>query len=534
MNVVAKSQKRQEPPDFSLLMARVESRLLAGEDNDQCRRLLARQDIIDHLSPEQQLEWSRLVQMAGDTESANRLLADLTHKAPRMIEAWRERAGLLCILDDRPMIKELLAEASKHLDPETCAELKALFRRNNYPAGDSSIDAASRPFEAYRDRRDMLDHFMACFAGREDCFARQWADKQSDKSGYTPVRRSMTVEDLEDHLSGRKTYGIYLLRKDARVHTAVIDADLAKAFRTNPPKKAGDIVRRDRAYLFSRIREISVEMGMSPVAEFSGGKGYHFWFLFESPIPAAKARQAAGAVIGRIEKDLEAFNLELFPKQDGFTGKGLGNLVKLPLGVHRLTGKQSFFTDCRDRSVDAQLRHLHRVRRSNGTKIKVASGSGAAVITHPASDEEDDAYPELYRLKRGCKPLGKIMAVCKTRQSLTFREEKVLLQTIGLLPRSRLLIHYLLSKTADYDPHLADSKLTRIRGTPMGCKRIHSLLGYEGPLCDLEKRNGYVHPLLLIPDYQPGGGQPSAKIENLTSAVENLKQAIVQVERFLK
>lgn len=534
MNAIAKKQPKTDSPDFSLLISRLEAKILAGEDIEQHRQLLSRKDIINQLSPEQRLEWARLVQMAGDVDSASELLANLTGKAPWMTDAWRERIELLAILDDKRKIKQALAAAENHLDAGTYAELKAAARRNFSGGGDRSINDASRPFEAYRERRDLLDHYMVCFAGREDCFARQWADKQAGKTGYTPIRRPMTTDDLEDHLAGRKTYGMYLLRKDAKVSTAVIDADLAKRFRTNPPRQAGEIVRREKAYLFARIKEICAETGLSPIAEFSGGKGYHFWFLFDSPIPAARARQAAGSVINRIGKDLEAFHLELFPKQDGFTGKGLGNLVKLPLGAHRLTGKQSFFMDCRDRSPDAQLRYLRHVRRSDGSRIRIAPQVRAEVIAHPASDEEAEEYPELHRLKQGCAPLAKIMAVCKNRQSLAFREEKVILQTIGLLPRSRLLVHYLLSKTADYDPHLVDSKLSRLRGKPLGCKRIHSLLGHEGPLCDLEKQNGYIHPLLLIPDYNNGGGQPSAKIENLTAAVENLKQAIVQVERFLK
>jgi hypothetical protein len=36
----------------------------------------------------------------------------------------------------------------------------------------------------------------------------------------------------------------------------------------------------------------------------------------------------------------------------------------------------------------------------------------------------------------------------------------------------------------DYNPHLVDFRLSRLRGTPLGCRRIHSLLSFTGEIYD--------------------------------------------------
>ncbi|MBW2072982.1 MAG: hypothetical protein JRI89_17270, partial [Deltaproteobacteria bacterium] len=129
--------------------------------------------------------------------------------------------------------------------------------------------------------------FMDLFSGREDCFARQWANRAEGKQGYVPVRRPMEEHDVEEHLSGKKTYGIYLLHADSTVKVAVIDVDMSSRFRQGK-RTGGDrsLIRRELSYLFSRMNEICQEAGLYPVVEFSGAKGYHFWFFFEQCFPS--------------------------------------------------------------------------------------------------------------------------------------------------------------------------------------------------------------------------------------------------------
>jgi hypothetical protein len=101
------------------------------------------------------------------------------------------------------------------------------------------------------------------------------------------------------------------------------------------------------------------------------------------------------------------------------------------------------------------------------------------------------------------------------------------------LPRAKTLLHHLLAPLPDYNPHLVDYRLSRVRGTPLGCRRVHSLLSYVGDFCRLDVSADYQHPLFHLDEASRGDGKKSEKTENLSAAVTNLKAAIIQVERFL-
>jgi hypothetical protein len=72
------------------------------------------------------------------------------------------------------------------------------------------------------------------------------------------------------------------------------------------------------------------------LVEDTGGRGYHLWILFEPPIPALVAYY-----VGRKFEQQPKVKCEVFPKQK--VVEAFGNLVKLPLGVHRKTGQRPKF-----------------------------------------------------------------------------------------------------------------------------------------------------------------------------------------------
>ena len=327
------------------------------------------------------------------------------------------------------------------------------------------------------------------------------------------------------------------MMSDGCVKTAVIDIDLNKAFRGKKLKAdKRNQIKREFFYLTDRLTELSGQAGMHPLIEFSGGKGYHFWYFFKIPTKPHQIRGILENIKQSIVGDISAFSIEVFPKQDHFKGKGFGNLVKLPLGVHRLTGKRSYFIRCRNRSIETQLDFLSGIRLTNPEELKTVANGGEdkRVFIHPRWEKWAKSYPELFALENKCPPLAQIIAACRNAKSLAMREEKILFQTIGFLPRAKTLLHHLLAPLTDYNPHLVDYKLSRIRGTPLGCKRIHSLLSYTGDLCPLNASADYLQPLLHLDEWQSASGKKSERVENLSVAIENLKTAIVQTQRFLE
>jgi hypothetical protein len=275
---------------------------------------------------------------------------------------------------------------------------------------------------------------------------------------------------------------------------------------------------------------------MPPLIEFSGGKGFHFWFFFELPVEARRAKRALERIVVEVRGDVSSFAFEVFPKQEALSGKGLGNLVKLPLGIHRLTGKRSRLLDCAERGLEAQLSFLKNVSFIGSSVFRQAEekAAEAKVVAHPRMREWAEAHPELVELEHKCPPLGQVIAACREGKALALREEKVLFQTVGFLPRAKVLLHELLGKVPEYNPHLVDYKLSRLRGKPLGCKRIHRLLNFDGEYCLFDGVVDYRHPLVHLGEWRDESQGRSEKAENLEAALENLKMAISQVQRFMR
>ena len=113
------------------------------------------------------------------------------------------------------------------------------------------------------------------------------------------------------------------------------------------------------------------------------------------------------------------------------------------------------------------------------------------------------------------------------------REEKVLYGTVGFLNRKKTLLHGLLRAQTEYNPHLVDYRLSRLRGRVLGCRKSHALLGVTVDICTFEREGEYAHPLLHLPDEGEEGEDRSERAQNLQDALDRLKDAMAVVERFM-
>lgn len=508
--------------DWDLVIRRLRTFMLEEKEFSKAERLIEKENVWQKLPPEKAVEWAEVAQAMGKHELSLRILEWVIRENPRYLPAWETKTKLL---------ESLIARNSQESSSSDDLDLEPTF--DALPK-----DGISKPFREFRTFASYIANYMNIFKGREDCFARQWVDRERGAQGYSPVRRPMAEQDVVDHLRGKHTYGIYLLHQDDTVSLGVIDVDCRSDFlKGTISQEDRKLFKQENAYLLRRLPEVAASRGIPCFVEFSGGKGYHFWFSFSEPVLAAVVRKALIPIAQNISRDLRCFKLEVFPKQDKATGKGFGNLVKLPLGVHRVTGKPSFFVSEKDRSLDAQLAWLLKVPRISRSSVEsLALTSGTDDIVHPRDEKWAEAYPELALLSNRCNVLGQLIHECRTGRSITVREEKVLLGTLTFLPRGRFLIHYLLRHLPDYNPHLVDYKMSRVRGTPLGCKTIHRLLDVVGDFCVFEHSTGYDHPLLHLPDWQEVGASfspVSARITNLQDALSFLRAAILAVERFL-
>jgi hypothetical protein len=161
---------------------------------------------------------------------------------------------------------------------------------------------------------ELTPAWLVRLIGNLDAYA-----EQQDDGSWEPRRGRVDWHAVLDaHLAGDLTAGTYVLR-GANARTLVFDVD-----------------ENDRVQVDALGKALSA-LGVPPKyvgVEFSGRKGYHLWVVTSHLVPAKVLRRLGAAVLAE-----SGVRCEVFPKQD--EARDLGNLVKLPGGLHRVSGKRS-------------------------------------------------------------------------------------------------------------------------------------------------------------------------------------------------
>ena len=151
--------------------------------------------------------------------------------------------------------------------------------------------------------------------GNPDAYAVQRKDGQ-----WRPMRAALTDAILQSHLAKVQTVGTYINVKD-KTRLLVVDIDTGEEY--------------DADALAAALMDLDVPFS-SIGKEFSGRKGYHIWVPLQDWYSAHDVRR-----LGRYAVTIAGLDpsTEVFPKQDEV--RDLGNLVKLPEGVHQVTGQEN-------------------------------------------------------------------------------------------------------------------------------------------------------------------------------------------------
>ncbi|GER88884.1 hypothetical protein KDW_30460 [Dictyobacter vulcani] len=157
-----------------------------------------------------------------------------------------------------------------------------------------------------------LTTYKNLFVGRHDDYAIQLSSGR-----YRRAKEPLTDVAIFDHLLGTRTYGTYIMDAAGNCRFAVIDADTDDGL--------------DRLWL---IQEQLATHGIISYVERSR-RGGHLWVFFTHPAPASQVR---AWLLRYCPSDME-----FYPKQD--EGNGYGSLIRLPLGVHRKSGRRYPFVE---------------------------------------------------------------------------------------------------------------------------------------------------------------------------------------------
>jgi superfamily II DNA or RNA helicase len=225
--------------------------------------------------------------------------------------------------------------------------------------------------------------FRSLFKGREDVYSVRW-DSKNGRSGYTPAcenewlsgvcdkprikcrdcnnRKLLSINDqaIYNHLSGKKTIGIYALLADETCWFLAADFD-------------GDHWQED-ASAFACTAKLN---GIHASLEISrSGDGAHVWIFFSQPILAAIARRLGSALITLTCDNERLLHLKsydrLFPNQDTMPKGGFGNLIALPLQKTPRESGCSVFVDELLQPYQDQwgcLAHIQRVDLKSAERV---------------------------------------------------------------------------------------------------------------------------------------------------------------------
>jgi len=198
--------------------------------------------------------------------------------------------------------------------------------------------------------------FRRLFRGRDDVYPQRW-ESAKGMSGYSPAcgnewkpgichkprvkcgdcnhRLLLPVTDrvIYDHLTGRRTIGVYPLLPDDHCCFLAVDFD-------------GEAWREDAKAFMNSCRELGIPAAM----EISrSGNGAHVWTFFAEPVPAREARQLGAALISHTCNRTRQLSLasydRMFPNQDTMPKGGFGNLIALPLQRYPRELGRSVFVD---------------------------------------------------------------------------------------------------------------------------------------------------------------------------------------------
>ena len=248
---------------------------------------------------------------------------------------------------------------------------------------------------------NQIQLFKSVFKGREDVFAIRW--EKGSKNGYMPsysydpylyrahkmkggtfqnyndkTYLKLTDQEIAKHLNGEQLIGVYPLLQDNTSNFIVADFDEANWI--------------DDAKKFLKA---CGEKNIPAYLERSrSGNGGHVWIFFGQPYPAIRSRMILISILEQ-SGAFSAFDKSssfdrLFPNQDFLSGKGLGNLIALPLFKKTLEQGNSCFVDVDTmQPIKEQFDFLKSINRISVSELDkfYQSVSSATISTLPKAND---------------------------------------------------------------------------------------------------------------------------------------------------
>ncbi len=447
----------------------------------------------------------------------------------------------------------------KSQELETEARLSGIELKQSYVQTINDSDPKPKSEIAFENPL-FIESFLNLFRGRENSHARQWVSANG-KSGYNPVQEPLTHAKIRGHLMGLYTLGAYQLSLQNRVKWIVFDIDITKEHLADIHDPQFDAWIQEGFFnILTNIKKVLDLYQIEALYEFSGFKGYHVWLLFQSEINAALAKNIAQKLASQFEIGAYPINLEVFPKQVRISKSSYGNLVKLPGGIHKVTGLRSYFVSlekgqlqpiqildaiysAKTIDTEAVMQLVHAIQPDMTDVL----GKPDELIQEINGIETGDTLkdplsnPQWIYLKEQCFALRSIISELETKKFLNANQKKIITYTIGTFPQGNDMANALLKKSTNWQS--SDFLKSSLKGNSMSCNKIRKLLSIpsDNDLCNCDFSDlhpAYDSPMLHLERYNHSRALPAqnqkSQLRETVSIYLDIKQKYQEYQIELK
>ena len=364
--------------------------------------------------------------------------------------------------------------------------------------------------------------YRKLFSGREGVFAKQWINHEG-RMGYTPVYKALSDSAIRAHFQGSETVAVYLMRSDNTVQFAVIDIDVSRQARAEIPDAMQDFPQWEQIAHRQAVRilQSSQKLGLEPCIERSGYKGCHVWYFFEQPFPARDAVQLLKKIAATVGEIPPGLTLEIFPRETKVAASALGSMIKVPLGIHKLTNRRCLFLDVNGAPCRHQFDYLHRIRRID--KAAFYKALDQLRMGEFGRNEIKTDTSKAEKMIEACNVLKYLTEKADKQRHLTHIDRLTLLHTVGHV--NKYLLHQIIGKTYNYNHRITERWIQRLKGSPVSCPKIRTWQQHITPgigcYCRFPESEGsYPTPLLHV--------EPNRKVSKQNNKKADLPDASVQ------
>jgi hypothetical protein len=230
-------------------------------------------------------------------------------------------------------------------------------------------------------------------------------------------------------------------------------------------------------------------------------------------------------------------HIEVFPKQTKVPHDGLGNLVKIPLGIHRVTGRCCHLLRTQGQPYEEPmqvLRHVEKIQRAELLQVveratkrllnappgprSALSGRQARVPVEPTEHDttnglsalpDDPPYSleqdqEVQWLRQRCAVVNELIHRCEATRLISNDERMVLTYTMGHLQQGAQAVNAVLKLAMNVDAGMFLK--SPLRSHPTSCPKIRVKLpmicSQVGCDCQFERLASYPHPLVHLEGFR--------------------------------